>query len=337
MTSPPQRGVNQLLPEGSSILAGRRRLFPLLTRSAGRPGRGRRGGEAITGLLFIAPVTLGLVIFQLWPLLRGGYLSLTESGYFGGSTFVGLENFRRLLTDTEVLRAFVNSAVYTLVLLLGVPLGIVVAALMNTRRLRLKSTYRALFFLPVVTIPAAAGLAWGTLLNGEYGPLNQALELFGIEGRNWLQDPATALLAVAVVGIWSSLGYNIVMFMAGLQGIPRELYEAAELDGAGRVRQFLSVTLPLLTPTTFFVSVTTVIGAMQMFDLMYIMVGARIGGNLRNPAIDDAQTVVYLFYTYGFVENDRGFASTIAVALLILVIGLTAVQFRLQRRWVHYD
>jgi multiple sugar transport system permease protein len=261
---------------------------------------------------------------------------MTETGYFGGSEFIGLDNFARLFVDPEVLGAFRNSVVYTLVVLAGVPISAVIASLMNNPSLRLRPFFRALFFLPVVTIPAAAGLAWGTLLNGNYGPLNHVLGLVGIDGPYWLQDPNYALLAVAVVGIWSTLGYNMILFMAGLKGIPREMYEAAELDGAGRLRQFFSVTIPLLSPTTFFVSVTSVITSMQMFDLMYIMIGADQGVGLRNPAIEDTQTVVYLFYTYAFKENDRGYASALAVVLLLAVLALTFIQFRFQRRWVHY-
>ena len=191
------------------------------------------------------------------------------------------------------------------------------------------------FFLPVVVLPVAAGLVWSTVFNGEYGPLNAALETVGIPGRSWLQDKTFALLCVGLVGVWSTLGYNVVLFLAGLQSIPNELYDAAAIDGAGRWRSLRSITVPMLTPVTFFVSVTSVISAMQMFDLMFTMIGTSSGG-VRNPVINDTQTVVYLFYRVGFIENDRGYASTIAVVLVAVVLVLTLIQFRLQRRWVNY-
>jgi len=291
--------------------------------------------EALAGFLFVAPVTVLLGIFQLYPMVRGAYLSFTDSGFFGGSTFNGLDNYRRLMSDPEVLGAFRNSLVYTAIILVGVPVAMVIAVQLNIKGIRFKAGYRVLFFLPVVVIPVAAGLTWSTVLNGDYGPVNAALEAFGIPGQAWLQDKRFALAAVGLVGVWSMLGYNVVLFLAGLQNIPQDVYDAAALDGAGPVRTFRSVTVPLLTPVTFFVSVTSVITAMQMFDLMFTMVGVANGG-LRNPIINDTQTVVYLFYRMGFVENDRGYASAIAVLLLVVVLALTAVQFRLQRRWVEY-
>jgi multiple sugar transport system permease protein len=294
-----------------------------------------RRKEAVAGYLFIAPVTLGLCVFQLYPMLRGAYLSMTESGFFGGSTFSGLDNYRRLFQDGEVAGAFRNSLVYTLIILLGVPLAMAIAVQLNARGLRFQTGYRVIFFLPVVVIPAAAGLVWSTVYNGEYGPLNAVLEWVGIPGRAWLQDPHFALVAVGIVGIWSTLGYNVVLFLAGLQNIPQDMYDAAALDGAGKFRTFRSITVPLLTPVTFFVSVTSVILAMQMFDLMFTMIGVA-GLGLRNPIINDTQTVVYLFYEVGFVENDRGYASAIAVVLMLVVLAATFVQFRLQRRWVEY-
>jgi multiple sugar transport system permease protein len=304
-------------------------------------GKRRRGkspaarGEVLAGYLFIAPITLGLCIFQLYPMLRGAYLSLTESGFFGGSTFAGLSNYRRLFQDAEVANAFLNSLVYTVIILLGVPLAMLIAAQLNARGLRFQTGYRVIFFLPVVVIPAAAGLVWATVFNGDYGPLNAVLEAVGLPGRAWLQDRWFALIAVGVVGIWSTLGYNVVLFLAGLQNIPRDVYDAAAIDSAGRMRTFFNITVPLLTPVTFFVSVTSVILAMQMFDLMYTMVGIANGG-LRNPVINEAQTVVYLFYDVGFSENDRGYASAIAVILMLAVLAATFIQFRLQRRWVEY-
>jgi multiple sugar transport system permease protein len=191
-----------------------------------------------------------------------------------------------------------------------------------------------LYFLPVVTMPAAVGMVWRWLYNGDLGLINHLLAKVGVHGEHWVADPRFALYATAVVGVWMTVGYNMVIFAAGLKGIPKDLYEAAELDGAGRVRQFFSVTLPMLSPTAFFVTVLTSIGALQVFDVVYLMLGN--GSGLRNPALDENRTIVFLFYERAFTENDKGYAAAIAFVLLLVILVLTVVQFRAQRRWVHY-
>ncbi|MFJ3394857.1 carbohydrate ABC transporter permease [Leifsonia aquatica] len=295
--------------------------------------RRRRGPFASPwwALLFIGPTALGLLVFYLWPTVRTFILSFTQSGPFGGSAFAGLENYARLAEDPALGRALINTAIYMLIALVGIPLAVAIAALLNTAGLKGRSVYRMLYFLPVVTMPAAIALVWKMLYNGDYGILNQALHVVGIQGGSWLTNPATALYAVALVGIWAGLGTNIVIFLAGLQGIPDTLMEAASLDGAGPIRKFFSITVPMLSPSIFFVSVINVIGSLQVFDLVYLMIGRT------NPALPDTRTIVYLFYQAGFIDNDRGYAAAIAFLLLIIILGLTIVQFRLQKKWVHYE
>ncbi|MEV4476476.1 sugar ABC transporter permease [Nonomuraea sp. NPDC049421] len=283
------------------------------------------------GYLLIAPMALGLAVFYLWPIAQTVYLSFTESGVFGGQTWVGTANFATLLGDEEMLGALRNTLLYAVLVLAGVPLSIVVAALLNVPGLRGLSVYRTLYFLPVVTMPAAVGLTWRYLFNGDFGAINHLLGAIGVDGPYWVGDPDFALYAIAIVGVWSTIGYNAVLFLAGLQGIPRPYYEAASIDGAGRVRQFFRITLPLLTPTTFFVIVITMINALQVFDLVFLMI------DLKSPALSGSRTIVYLFFEKGFVQNQRGLAAAIAVVLLGLILVLTAIQFRLQKKWVHYE
>lgn len=295
---------------------------------------GRRGGTDGAGwwpVLFIGPMMLGLGVFYLWPAVRTVYLSFTHSGAFGGSTFVGLENYRALLTNEDLPSALLNTAVYTAVALIGIPLALIFAGLLNTTGLRGRGLYRVLYFLPVVTMPSAVGIVWRTIYSGDYGVLNQVLGRFGIEGTGWLTNPATALIAIAVVGIWAGLGTNIVIFLAGLQGVPRGLSEAAELDGAGPIRRFWHVTVPMISPSVFFVAVMSVIGSLQVFDLVFVMMG------LNNPAMPHVKTVVYLFYEAGFINSDQGTAAAIALVLLVIILVLTIIQFALQRKWVHYE
>ncbi|WP_433510834.1 carbohydrate ABC transporter permease [Nonomuraea sp. CA-143628] len=305
-------------------------------RGATKPARRRdRVVEALWGYAFIAPIGLGLAVFYLWPVLQTAYFSFTKWGAFGGHTWTGAENYLRLIADPEMGRALVNTLTYTVLGLLAIPLAIVFAALLNTKGLRGVGVYRTMFFLPVVTMPVAIAMVWRWLYNGEYGLVNLVLSLVGIDGPNWIADPDTALYALVVVGVWSSVGYNLIIFLAGMQAIPKEYYEAAAIDGAGPVRQFFKVTLPLLSPTAFFVSVISVIGSLQLFDLVYVIGGS--GSSARsNPAFPRLETVVQLFYERAFVTNDRGYAAAIVMALLVLIIALTAFQFRLQRRWVHY-
>lgn len=304
-------------------------------RAAHAAERRRLRTEILWGYAFIAPTGLGLAIFYLWPVLQTAYFSFTEWGAFGGHTWTGLDNYTRLFSDPEVGRAVLNTLTYTVLGLLGIPLAIVFAALLNRPGLRGVAVYRTAFFLPVVTMPVAVAMLWRWLYNGDYGLVNQVLALFGVDGPNWIADPATALYALVVVGVWSSIGYNLIIFLAGMQGIPKELYEAASLDGAGPVRQFFTITLPMLSPTAFFISIVSVIGSLQLFDLVFVMTGS--GQSARaNPAYSRLQTVVQLFYERAFVTNDRGYAAAIVIALLVLIAALTVLQFRFQRKWVHY-
>ncbi|MFJ3474236.1 carbohydrate ABC transporter permease [Microbacterium maritypicum] len=299
------------------------------------PGTRRRrrspGASPWWALVFLGPTALGIAAFYLWPTVRTLIISFTKSGPFGGAEWVGIENYTRLFQDPELIGALRNTAIYTIIALIGIPLAVGIAALLNAAGLKGRSAYRTLYFIPVVTMPAAIALVWRMIYNGDYGVLNAALGAVGIEGRSWLTDPNTALVAIAVVGIWAGLGTNIVIFLAGLQGIPDTIMEAADLDGAGPVRKFFSITIPLLSPSIFFVSVISVIGALQVFDLIYMMLGRS------NPAMPNTRTVVYLFYEAGFLDNDRGYAAAIAFLLLVIILILTIVQFRLQKKWVHYE
>lgn len=281
-------------------------------------------------MIMLLPAGVGLGVFEIWPTFQTVYFSFTTWGAFGGHTWSGMDNYRQLVQDPDVLHAIINTAIITAISLLGVPLAVIVAALLTQPGMRGVTIYRTLYFLPVVTLPAAVALTWKWLFNGDYGLINWLLSKIGIQGPHWLSDPSTAIFAISIVGVWGSIGYNMVILLSGIQGIPGDYYEAAVLDGAGKVSQFLHVTVPLLTPSVFFVTVITVINSLQAFDLVYLMVGQN------SPAIQRTETIVYLFYQRGFAEHNGGYAAAIGILLLFLTLILTAVQFRLQRRWVHY-
>ncbi len=292
--------------------------------------RRRRLSSGWWPLLFVGPFLVGIAVFYLFPILQTAYYSLTSWGPFGGVTFVGLENWATLFTDDEVPKALLNTVVYILIVLLGVPIAVWLSALLNRPRLRGSMTYRTMFFLPYLAMPVAIALVWRLMFNGDFGVINAFLRLFGIQGPYWLSTPGYALVAVGVVGLWMSVGFNIIILSAGLRGIPPELYEAAALDGASRRTQFWHVTVPLLTPSIFFVLVINVIAGFQLFDLLYAIIGRS------NPVIDDTKSLVYLFYDESFIQNDRGYGAVIALVILAVVAIATAIQFRLQRRWVNY-
>lgn len=301
-------------------------------RSAGgsAASRQRKRQEMVAGYLFILPLFAGTALFYFYPIFRTIYLSFNETGFFFGEEWVGLGQYERLIQDPDFWGALGNSFVYAGISLLGIPIALLFAVMLNQKGLRFKSTYRLLFFLPVVTMPVSVGMMWALMYNGDFGVINQMLGLIGIDGPSWLTSSSTALVAVSVVGVWSILGQNVVILLAGLQSVPNELLEAAALDGAGAVRRFWNVTLPLLSPTTFFVSIITLINALQAFDLIYVMIGPN------NPAIKSAQTVVYYFFSEGFYSHNRGYAAAIVCVLFLITLALTAIQFRLQKKWVHY-
>jgi multiple sugar transport system permease protein len=279
----------------------------------------------------IAPLMIGLLIFYIWPVFQTMYFSFTNWGFFGRYSWDGLANYQQMLSDPELGRALWNTLIYTVLSVVGgVSVSLFVAVLLN-QKIRGVGIYRTLYFLPVVTMPAAIAVIWQWLYNGDYGLINYVLSLFHLQGPSWLGDPHTALYAIILVAIWGAVGNNMVLFLAGLQGIPATYLEAAAIDGAGPIKKFFHVSLPLLSPTIFFVTVTSLIGAFQIFDLVYLMIGQN------SPAQQSAQTIVYLFYNHAFVTGDKGYASAIAVLLFVIILVVTVVQLRLQRRWVHYN
>ncbi len=291
----------------------------------------RKRSDYFWAYLMIAPTMLGLFIFYLWPIVQNFYFSFTEWGAFGQYEWTGLDNYKRLLEDATLLQAFKNTSIYIIFTVpIGIFLSIIVAVLLN-QNIKGKSIYRTLYFLPVITMPAAIAMVWKWLYNADYGMFNYLLSLARIDGPQWVSDPNIALYSIIAVAIWSGIGYNMVIFLSGLQGIPKMYYEAAEIDGAGPVTVFFKITLPLLSPVIFFVSIMSLIGAFQVFDLIFMMIGKS------STALESTQSIVYLFYQHAFVLNDKGYAAAIAVLLLAVILIITAIQMVLQKKWVHYD
>jgi multiple sugar transport system permease protein len=191
--------------------------------------------------------------------------------------------------------------------------------------------YRTLYFLPVVTMPVAVGMVWKWLYNTDYGLINYLLGLFHLPQPSWLFDPNIALFSVILVYVWMTIGTNVILLLAGLQGVSTSYYEAAQIDGASKFRQFLNITLPLITPTLFFVFITSMISSLQMFDLIFVMIGDN------NALLDPLRTIVFGVYESGFKYSQMGIASAQAFLLFLAILAITIIQFIYQKKWVHYD
>ncbi len=300
----------------------------LMSKNQKRKITSREKSEFIWGWLFILPTIIGLLILNIIPIFQTIYQSFFKTGDFGkGNIFIGFSNYTKMFQDKAVWQALWNTVRYAIV---EVPFSIIIAlvlAVFLNRKISGKTIYRTIFFLPMVAAPAAIAMVWRWLYNSEFGLINH---LIGHK-VNWISNPDIAIYAIAIIGIWSIVGYNMVLFLAGLQEVPRDYYEAAEIDGASGVVQFFNITVPLISPTIFFVAVTRVIGAFQVFDLIFMVM------DRTNPALMKTQSLVFLFYKYSFTEANKGYGSTIVVLLLVVIMLITLVQIKAQKKWVHYN
>ena len=290
-----------------------------------------RRGHNFWGWLFIAPTMFGLIILNIIPGIQSIWQSFFKVGDFGrGNVFVGFQNYSLLISDNEIWQSLANTFAYTFIVVpFSIVFGIIFAIMLN-REIKGRTVYRAIFFLPQVVAPAAIAMVWKWLYNERFGLINHMLGRFGISPVNWISSSDGAIMSIAIIAIWSALGYNLILFLAGLQEIPNDYYEAAEIDGASIIRQQFIVTIPLLSPTIYFVAVTGLIGAMQIFDLIFMITGSG------NPAAPKTQSLVYIFYRYSFVESNRGYGSAIVVLLLLIIMVITIVLQRTQKKLVHY-
>lgn len=306
--------------------------MPVVASSRARSERARR--EMIDAYLMLLPTMLGVGVFFLVPLGISLYLSFTDSRLIGEAGFIAFENYTRAFGDPKFRLALSNTFWFTLwTMLLSVPPALGLAMLLN-QKIRGRAFFRALFFVPVVASVVGITLVWRYLLNYDFGYVNYWFSLVGLPRVAWLNNPRTALWAVIVVVAWRSIGYNLVIFLAGLQGIPRQLYEASGLDGASRWQQFVHITLPMLSPTTFFIIVTALINCLQIFSEPVALGATRSGS--AGPA-DSMLTLVYYLYQQGFITFRMGYASAIAWILFAMIMLVTFIQFRVSRRWVNYD
>ena len=281
----------------------------------------------VWGYLMVAPTIIGLIVLNIVPFFQTIYMSFSKSKAFGAYQFCGLENYIEMFKSPEFWKATWNSIYFCILTVpIGVFLALLVAVLLNAK-IKGKTAFRAIYFLPMVVAPAAVAMVWKWIFNTEYGILNSLL------GKNirWLTDPKIVLITCAIVAIWSAIGYDAVLLLSGIQNISRTLYEAADLDGASKVQQFFHITLPMVSPTLFVVLIMRLMSSLKVYDLIYMMV------EQSNPALTSAQSLMYLFYRESFIAGNKGYASAIVIWTVLLIGLVTIVQFIGQKKWVNYE
>jgi multiple sugar transport system permease protein len=315
--------------------------------------RSRRSGEALNALLFLFPALIILIGFRVLPILLSVRMSLYDWGMAGPRAFVGLGNYLEVLKDPMFYKSLLNTGWY---IIFEVPitlfLSLFIALLLNQQISGL-GIYRTIYYLPVVTSIVAVSVVWRWIFHPDRGVLNYLLSLIGVTGIRWLQDPrglfqlllgprgenlpyalrgpSIAMLSLVLMGIWKSLGYNIVIFLAGLQNIPSTYYEAAKIDGASRFKTFWKITWPLLSPTSYYVLIMSSIAAFETFAQVWIMTGPPPGGPLSTTKV-----VMYYFYENAFELWRLGYGAAIAFIAFLIILGLTIIQRTVLEKRVHY-
>ena len=284
--------------------------------------------EAKWAYLFVAPTIIGLLVLNFYPIFNTIYQSFFKTGDFGkGNTFIGLGNFTKLMNDGAIWQSFWNTIKYAIIEVpFGVAIALVLAVFLN-KKLFGTSFFRTVFFLPMVCAPAAVAMVWKWLYNTQFGLINN---IFGTSVQ-WISDPKIAWISIGVIGVWSIIGYNMVLFISGLQEIPGDYYEAAMIDGATGIKQFFHITIPLLSPTTFFIVQTRLIGALTIFDLMFMVM------DKTNLALNKVQSVVYLFYDYSFTKGNKGTGAALVVMLLVFIMIITWIMQQCEKKFVYHN
>ena len=322
-------------PTGDAMIEGTQVSAPA-AQEAARPvtrrGIGARRiarSESLLFLLFISPNMILFAIFTYWPLVYSGYLSLVRWDMISPTkTWVGLDNYTYLLRDDSFQTVLRNTFVFTFGAVGGsLVLGLLIALLLN-QPLRGRDGARAVVFAPTLLSGAAISIVWVYIFDPRYGLMRQILDPFSIPSPTWLRDPVWAMVAVIIVYIWKNLGFAAVIFLAGLQTIPKDLYEAAKVDGAGAFNRFRNVTLPMLSPISFFLLVTSILNTFQAFDIIQVMT--------EGGPVDATNTLIYYTYEQGFVAFNAGRAAAASLILFAVMLAVTLVQLRYAERKVHY-
>lgn len=285
--------------------------------------------ETVQAYLFLLPTLIGLVLFNLVPIIASGIISFTNWDILTEARFVGFQNYRTLAADSLFQAAFKNTFYYTFVsvpLLIVIPFGL---ALMLNQKIRGTVFFRTCFFMPVVTSTVAVSTVWFWIYNSDFGLINLLIyQILGVAGPNWLGSAQWAMPAIIIMSVWKSAGYNMVIFLAGLQGIPKNLYESASIDGVTSWQKLRYITIPLVSPTTFFVLIMTMINSFQVFEQTYML--TKGGPHYATLSM------VYYTYQQSFEYFRMGYASAMAWVLFMVTMAFTFIQMYFQKKWVRY-
>ncbi|WP_216625764.1 carbohydrate ABC transporter permease [Paenibacillus planticolens] len=294
-------------------------------------GTYRKMSNTVAGLLFLAPALLFFVLFIGEPVVATLYLSFTKYNIITPAKWIGFDNFKHLFSDGRLWLTYGNTLKYVLILTpMHAICGLLIALAVNRNIAKgWKYVYRTIFYFPVLATSAAVAVAWQYIFSKDFGILNYVLGKFGVSPIPWMQSPHWVYVAVAIYSFWKFIGNAFLYYLIGLQSIPAALYEAAEIDGANKTQRFFSITLPMLSPTIFFVLVTTLIGATQIFDEPYLITSGGPG--------DASRSVNMYIYEVAFQHHEMGYASTLSLSLFFIILCVTVIQFSISNKWVNYD
>lgn len=284
--------------------------------------------------VFIAPMVIGTICFGILPILYSTGLSFMRWDGLGEKVFVGFSNFAELVKDEKFINEIKNTLIYTVAVVpITLILSLGVANLLN-KGLKATGFFRVIYFLPNIVMPVAAAMVWRWLLNSKFGVVNIVLKALHLPAPNWISDPNYILVSLIIISVWTGVGYNAIIMLAGLQGISASLYESARLDGAGNIQIFWKITVPLLTPTLFFLTTMSIMNSMRVFDIVYTFIGKADQGG---PIVDASRTLVFGIYEKAFKFLNMGTASAEAFVLFLMIAAVTVIQFKFQDKWVFYE
>lgn len=287
--------------------------------------------DTVAGYLFVGPMLITTAVLTIIPILLSAIISFTDWNFIAGLdqiSFIGFGNYTQLFADETFLTSMRNNLALMAVVPVAMFLSLVLAALIN-KATYFKTFFKVVYFMPFISSIVAVAVLWRVLFHPTSGPINGFLKSIGIDHPPlWLADPSFALVSVMIIMVWTSIGFNLIIYMAGLQNIPGDLYEAANIDGASPIRQFFSITLPMLSPTTFFLLITGIIGSFKAFDLVMILTNGGPAGS--------TSVIVFYLYENAFINLKSGYASAMGIVLLLFILAITLVQWFGQKRWVNY-
>ncbi|QAY68003.1 carbohydrate ABC transporter permease [Paenibacillus protaetiae] len=288
-------------------------------------------GETLAGFLFVSPMLIGVFILVLLPIVATFVLSFADWNFvqgWNGIKWIGFGNFEKLLDDDLFMKSVRNNLIFLLTVPVYMIISMVLAVLIN-KYVYWKSYFKVAYFMPYISSIVAVAVVWQVMFQPSYGPINEFLKAVGVDNPpKWIADPHFALISIMMISVWISIGFNMIIYIAGLQSIPRDLYEAADIDGASPWVKFIRITFPLLSPTSFFLLVTGIISTFKVFDIIAVMTQ---GGPIGSTSL-----MVWHLYDQAFVNLKVGYASSISAVLFLFVMAITLVQWVVQRKWVNY-